>query len=80
MFTSLQVWESAVNLAMSNRKERIGEVVGTIAQRLVQSGRHEAAAELLLSIDDVQGAVQCVLAQSQHALLLRLQFWPCKVM
>lgn len=52
------MWESAVNLAMSNRKERISEVVGTVAQRLIQSERHEAAAELLQGIDDVQGAVQ----------------------
>ena len=56
--TLWQVWESAVNLAMSNRKERIGEVVGTVAQRLMQNGRHEAAAELLQGIDDVQGAIQ----------------------
>lgn len=56
----VQVWESAVNLAMSNRKERIGEVVGTVAQRLMQNKRYEAAAELLQGIDDIQGAVQYV--------------------
>ena len=57
----VQVWESAVNLAMSNRKERIGEVVCTVAQRLMQNERYEAAAELLQGIDDIQGAIQYVL-------------------
>ena len=54
----VQVWESAVNIAMNNRKERISEVVATVAQRLVQGSRHEAAAELLQGIDDIQGAVR----------------------
>ena len=53
-----QVWESAVNIAMNNKKERISEVVTTVAQRLVQGSRHEAAAELLQGIDDIQGAVR----------------------
>ncbi len=52
------MWESAVNIAMNNKKERIGEVVNTVAQRLVQNNRHEAAAELLQGIDDMQGAVK----------------------
>lgn len=53
-----QVWESAVNIAMNNKKERISEVVNIVAQRLVQNNRHEAAAELLQGIDDMQGAVK----------------------
>ena len=53
-----QVWEGAVNIAMSNKKERISEVVTTVAQRLVQNKRYEAAAELLQGIDDIQGAVK----------------------
>ena len=43
---------------MNNRKERISQVVTTVAQRLVQGSRHEAAAELLQGIDDIQGAVR----------------------
>lgn len=54
----MQVWESAVDIAMNNRKERISDVVTTVAQRLVQGSRHEAAAELLQGIDDIQGAVR----------------------
>lgn len=52
------MWENAVNIAMNNRKERISEVVATVAQRLLQASRHEAAAELLQGIDDIQGAVR----------------------
>jgi len=47
-----------VNVAMNNKKDRINEVVSTVTQRLVQNSRHEAAAELLQGIDDVQGAVK----------------------
>ena len=47
-----------MNIAMNNRRERISEVVNTVAQRLAHNNRHEAAAELLQGIDDVQGAVQ----------------------
>ena len=53
-----QVWESAVNIAMNHKKERISEVVSTVAQRLLQGSRHEAAAELLQGIDDIQAAVR----------------------
>ena len=47
---------------MNNKKERIGEVVNTVAQRLVQNNRHEAAAELLQGIDDIQGAIKYAVA------------------
>ena len=54
----MQVWESAVNLAMTNQRNRIAEVVEAVAQRLGLIGRHEAAAELLQGIDDVPAAVR----------------------
>lgn len=47
-----------MNIAMNHRKDRINQVVSTVAQRLVQGSRHEAAAELLQGIDDIQGAVK----------------------
>ena len=47
-----------MNIAMNNRKDRISQVVSTVAQRLVQASRHAAAAELLQGIDDIQGAVK----------------------
>ena len=47
---------------MNNKKERIGEVVNTVVQRLVQNDRHEAAAELLQGIDDIQGAIKYAVA------------------
>ena len=56
----MQVWESAVSLAMTNQRNRIAEVVDAVAQRLVLIGRHEAAAELLQGIDDVPAAVRWV--------------------
>lgn len=56
-----QVWESAVNIAMNNKKERISDTVSTVAERLVQGSRHEAAAELLQGIDNIQGAVRSAL-------------------
>ena len=63
-----QVWESAVDIAMNNKKERISDTVSTVAERLVQGNRYEAAAELLQGIDDIQGAVRSALC----ALMLLL--------
>ena len=60
LMTGMQVWESAVSLAMTNQRNRIAEVVDTVAQRLVLIGRHEAAAELLQGIDDMPAAVRWV--------------------
>ena len=56
----MQVWESAVSLAMTNQRNRIAEVVEAVAQRLVLIGRHEAAAELLQGVDDVPAAVRWI--------------------
>ncbi|KAK9829656.1 hypothetical protein WJX72_007146 [[Myrmecia] bisecta] len=53
-----EVWENAVKLAMNNKRERITAVVDTVSQRLIAIGRHEAAAELLQGIDDLQGAAR----------------------
>ncbi|CAD7702008.1 unnamed protein product [Ostreobium quekettii] len=54
----LQLWENAVNVAMTHQRNRLHHVVDTVSHNLMRIGRYEAAAELHEGIDDVQGAAK----------------------
>lgn len=58
VFGLIQAWEAAVKLAMGPVRERLPEVAVTVSARLASIGRHDAAADLLLNIDDVPGAIR----------------------
>jgi hypothetical protein len=54
-----QCWRQAAALAVAHQRHRAAEVVAAAAGRLAGIGRHEAAAELFESVDDVQGGPCC---------------------
>jgi hypothetical protein len=53
-----QCWEQAANLAINHQRHRMHDVVGLVSERLVEIGRHQAAAELFEGVDDLQGMAQ----------------------
>mgnify|MGYP000140699940 FL=1 len=54
-----EVWERAVQLAMSYDKENCQEIVMLVGQRLIRIGRYDAAADMYASIGQYEDAVQC---------------------
>ena len=56
-----RAWEAAVKVAADHLPHRSQEVVSTVSGRLVEGRRHQAAADLHLSIGDASGAVKVFL-------------------
>jgi intraflagellar transport protein 172 len=57
-----KAWERAVTIAMEHLPARIGEVVNTVAKRLIKVKRYDQAAELYTSIDDFKQAIDAYIA------------------
>uniref|UniRef100_A0A7S0YIK8 Intraflagellar transport protein n=1 Tax=Polytomella parva TaxID=51329 RepID=A0A7S0YIK8_9CHLO len=57
-----RVWEQAASLAINFQRHRMVDVVNMVSGRLQEIRRHQAAAELHESIDDVQGAIRAYCA------------------
>eukprot|EP00959_Pyramimonas_sp_CCMP1952_P409339 8578577-Pyramimonas_sp.AAC.1 len=53
-----KAWEDAVNMAMDNCRARSTEVVSTVAGRLIELGKYQAAAEAYIGIDAFKEAIQ----------------------
>jgi len=60
-------WGRAVSLAMEHVHARIGAVVLEVARKLVGIGRPEAAAEVLVSIDEFQKAIDTLIQAKRWA-------------
>lgn len=54
-----EVWEQAVRVARKEVRGRYAEVVGEVARRLKEVGRHAGAAELLREAQQLDAAVDC---------------------
>lgn len=57
-----EAWENAIRLAMKHAQERYRDIVNTVATRLKEIDKHDAAAELYESIECSKEAVHCYIA------------------
>ena len=61
-----EVWERAVQLAMTHDKERLQQVVMLVGKRLVALKRYEAAADMYSGIGHYEEAVKCFLVAEDY--------------
>lgn len=58
----VQAWETAVSIAMDFTPNRANEVVSQVTRRLVEINKHDEAADMHLSMDNWEGAIDVFLA------------------
>ena len=61
-----EVWERAVQLAMTNDKERLQQIIMLVGKRLVALKRYEAASDMYAGIGHYEEAVKCFLIAEDY--------------